>query len=508
MAGFDPDAYLAKKRAPAAAGSFDPDAYLAEKRVGAVAVEAPGLGASFARGAAQGITLGFADEIAGLVESAFTGKTYRQARDESRAAFARAQLANPKAYFAGEIGSALVPGLGAAKAIKAGGTALQAGLRAAKIGGLSGAGASEADLTRGDVGGLARDVAIGGAASGVLGAGAVKLFGGAPERVLRRTAKDIVSGEASAGLRVAKKFGQRAGGEELDVLREALEAAPKMRRVLATTAVTNPTKAAARISQRMDEIGPKLGAIHDQIDEKVGGVAARAVADRLDAAVLRFREAGDDTMARAAETVRERFTDLFGDKGYLVAFPPGKRIPARALRNFANNVGETAFAKDPLVSRPIKARAQQLLYGDLVKAIEEAAEKAGASVTDLRRYNREMAMWIPARAALLERAEKEAVGRSSLTTNLLRTALVGGGFAGGGPAGALAGAAAAAARPVGGRILRESDYQLALLLEAARRGDPRAQRLLGGLQTAGTITVGSAAGRAMNPPSIDKPQAR
>jgi len=117
---------------------------------------------SYARGAAQGATLGFADEIAGgaeaLYDKARNGSLadfmdlYRQHRDESRKNFEAAREANPKSYLAGELtGTApvvFVPGSGIAKA-----TAL---------GAATGLGDSNADLTHGEVGRAAVDTAIGG----------------------------------------------------------------------------------------------------------------------------------------------------------------------------------------------------------------------------------------------------------------------------------------------------------------------------------------------------------
>lgn len=125
------------------------------------------------RGAAQGATLGYSDEITGLLESAFTDKTYGQARDESRNANVAAQRANPGTYLSGEVGSAFIPGLGTLGAL-ARAPRLAAGLTrtgAAALTGLldgtvAGGGYSEAE----DPFGIAQDAALTGGAS-ALGAG-------------------------------------------------------------------------------------------------------------------------------------------------------------------------------------------------------------------------------------------------------------------------------------------------------------------------------------------------
>src|SRR5688572_29503375 len=56
---------------------------------------------SAARGFAQGASFGFADEISGGVESLIGDKTYKQARNESRENFKKAQEANPGSFVAG-----------------------------------------------------------------------------------------------------------------------------------------------------------------------------------------------------------------------------------------------------------------------------------------------------------------------------------------------------------------------------------------------------------------------
>jgi hypothetical protein len=131
-----------------------------------------GYGESALRGVAQGASFGFADEITAALEAALTDKSYEQARDESRANYKAAEEANPLTYnaanIAGGVGTAFVPGLNAAK-LGSAGARIAAG---AAAGGAYGLGGSEADLTKGDVAGAARDTltgaALGGAVSGAV----------------------------------------------------------------------------------------------------------------------------------------------------------------------------------------------------------------------------------------------------------------------------------------------------------------------------------------------------
>lgn len=123
------------------------------------------------RGAVQGATLGFSDEAVGAAEALWNvakgnpktfGELYRTYRDESRTNNKAAEEANPKSYMAGNIaggiGSMLVPGLGGANIGKM-----------AALGAAQGLGGSEADLTKGDVGGVVKDTAVGGAIGGAVG---------------------------------------------------------------------------------------------------------------------------------------------------------------------------------------------------------------------------------------------------------------------------------------------------------------------------------------------------
>ncbi len=178
--------------------------------------DGPGLLESVARGAKQGVTLGFGDELTGAIESALTTKTYEQARDEARANDDAAKKAHRWGFGIGEaLGGAAVPipGLGAAGALKG-----VAGLaaRGAIAGGVAGLGNSEADLTKGDIGGAAKDVAYGAGLGAVLGAGvgAVgnKVVGGAERRsAARALAEGEPGGKVAKAIDVAHLFASPGG---------------------------------------------------------------------------------------------------------------------------------------------------------------------------------------------------------------------------------------------------------------------------------------------------------
>jgi hypothetical protein len=170
----------------------------------AVVIDTPppqtGVGESLLRGAAQGATLGFEDELSGIggvigdklgrlgvdkIESTHPevqaqidaigqepsmGDVYRETRDEERAKNLAASEANPGTYLAGNIaGAAANPASRAAGTLK--GTL--------GLGAVQGLGGSEADLTQGKVTDAAVDTALGTGAGGLgygLGKALPKVF--------------------------------------------------------------------------------------------------------------------------------------------------------------------------------------------------------------------------------------------------------------------------------------------------------------------------------------------
>lgn len=127
---------------------------------------------SAARGGAQGLTFGFADEIAGGAQALLEklrgahealGDLYVKHRDESRKNFDKAREANPSAYTAGNIAGAILPN--AALAIGTGGVSIPEQLA---LGATSGALTAAGDAKEMDAQ-AAQDIALGGVTGGALG---------------------------------------------------------------------------------------------------------------------------------------------------------------------------------------------------------------------------------------------------------------------------------------------------------------------------------------------------
>ncbi len=148
--------------------------------------EEPGMVESALRGAEQGATFGFGDEINGGLETLLNRATgspssqglnildeYRKHRDESREKFAAAEEANPITSTVSNLAGGILPALGTG-----GGTLAAKGIggiaaMGAKYGALGGLGNSTADLTKGKVNEAAGDTLLG----GVIGAGVAPIAG-------------------------------------------------------------------------------------------------------------------------------------------------------------------------------------------------------------------------------------------------------------------------------------------------------------------------------------------
>ncbi len=123
-----------------------------------------GIGSSFdpvalAQGAAQGASLGYADEAEAAIRALAPDVDYETARKMVRERYKKSEEESPKQFMAGQVGGSLatlaVPGLAPLK----GASAVKSLGQAAAIGGASGLGLSEAE----DAAGLLKDAGIGAA---------------------------------------------------------------------------------------------------------------------------------------------------------------------------------------------------------------------------------------------------------------------------------------------------------------------------------------------------------
>jgi len=412
----------------------------------------PGVVASLARGAKQGITLDFGDEIAGALESAFTSKTYKQARDEARAKDREAQESSPVAYGLGQIlgggATALVPGAGLAKL----GTGAAATIaRGAGAGIVAGAGASEAE----SVEGVVRDAAVGGlvgGAAGAAGAGLSKILGSAPARADRQLLTDVGRGATPKVYREISKKGSAV----VDELRETgLESVARKPEALATGAKGVLEETGAGIERELVGGWPRsqvLRALH-KVEEKfrTGSAGEEAAADKI---------------AKQIDLLRKRWK---GDG-------PDPQIPVKEINRLKSSLQEGAFSGADLDPR-VAIRAQRQAAMALKDVVMEAVKKnAGPEAAErLAKLNRRYSALSPVQKAAdykATRAKMSPTGIRQIAGEASTLMATGMAAASGNPLPLLL--TAPALNAVGG-LNRAATAAMARLVKAARAGEPTAE---------------------------------
>jgi hypothetical protein len=345
----------------------------------------PGYLESLLRGAAQMGSLGFADEVAGRARSLLKGTPYAEEVEKSRAADSAAKSANPKTFFAGEVGGAvgtsLIPGLGPARGIA--------------LGAASGYGGSSAS----DISGQARDTAIG-AAGGLVGTG----VGEAAGKLLARPVGTALA-NAGEGLPpktpnylapvsdklkdMAEKRAVKQAGAMLKNFR-GLEHQGRLNetgRMLLDEGIVGPltplSGVAKKAAAKVEEQGQIIGGVEKALDSKFDMMAnhpqfrdklfnPKQFADKFEAQTLSKLE-NDPAMADLVPAVKQklqRFRDM-GDN----PIPFGK----------ANDIKRSfdAFLNHTKEQTPQKELIKQL-RGALNGEIEnKVAEVGGAVYPDL-----------------------------------------------------------------------------------------------------------------------------
>lgn len=282
---FDPDKYLAKKRAEDQQKGFDPDAYLSSAPT--LAAEKPSVGASMLRGVNAGLAFGFYDEAIGALRAAGDklsgskepfGNLYEKHRDEIRAWSKEAKSANPTAYMAGEvagnIGTLALPGARVLAPTAKAGMAANIG-KAALLGGTVAAGESDAPLASSQfIKDVATGAAVGGATQGAIG-GVVKgakFF--SPSNLKRIAAERAVktgTGQQVKAIRDLSKTGKLGvAGEDLLVSDEAGE--PVVKWLSKTEDLVQRGSDGKLFGPVVDKkrfFGEKISEVADQIDELV-----------------------------------------------------------------------------------------------------------------------------------------------------------------------------------------------------------------------------------------------
>lgn len=252
-------------------------------------IEGPGRLEALTRGGAQGLTLGFSDEITGgalgawdaLTSDATLADAYTRHRDEARGANEAAKAAHGGLYTAGEVGggvaSMFIPGLGIAKGAKLGAVLG----KSAAGGALAGLGTSEEE----SLGGMAADTALGGA----LGVGAAGLGGAVGSVVSGRAAQK--AGESLTG--IAERQAAKAAGVNRSALKRIARkdnGVQEFGRALldenVVTPFATPETIAGRARSSLQRRGEQIGGLLDEADAAGGSFGVDDFIARTDRDVL------------------------------------------------------------------------------------------------------------------------------------------------------------------------------------------------------------------------------
>ena len=324
---------------------------------------------SFARGAAQGASMGFADEISGAIESALTNKTYEQARDESRANFKRAKDANYYTSLDGELGggvaTAFLPGLGAANAVK---TMRGAAGVGAALGGVTGLGQSEAK----DAQGLAVDTLTGTAAGAVLGAGGHALAKGTEK------ASNWISAKAAPALEKMLPAGKKANAAEIEAAAERLG-------FKATPGMVNDSEALQKLESSLHQ-APTIGGYLTRRSTGKVGDAMRGATDELisDAATVSPYESGEQVKKILSGEIESKFgpsKKIFEDlRQYTKDIPVSEKSVQAVSRNI-RSIPEVETLDLPLANQVIKSLEKNPSV-DQIKTLRTLVGKKAESAID------------------------------------------------------------------------------------------------------------------------------
>jgi hypothetical protein len=413
--------------------------------------EAPkiSMGESAVRGATQGATLGFADELGGLAQQGMdkiaglfgdsvtdvnkklsdqgfkgdigpkdSGALYTQARNENRFADDAAQKANPKTYGASSIAGSILPSL--AVPFGAGAGVLKTAASAGGMGALQGLGNTEELDSKG-----AKDALVGAG----LGAGTATI-GSA-------LAPYLAKGAASVSNKIGNAFGDTAEKLALNATGATGKQVSKFeddagRQLLDRGLVKfgdNAENIATRVGAESDRAGQSIGNVLKQLDE--GGAMASS-----------------DNVVSALEN---HIKDLAKD--------PSKVQERAQLQSIIDAITETGDSNIPLsLSEQIKrgfrkkagnwmdpeaGAAAKKAYLGYMDETERAANAANPELGQLFKNDKETFKLL---APIKEAAEKRAatLNQSPIGGLLDTTAGIGGALIAG-PAGGLGSAAASAA---------------------------------------------------------------
>jgi hypothetical protein len=487
----------------------------------------PGRAEALGRGALQGVTLGFSDEIAGAIGSLFSDKSYSQIRDESRAANEAARQAHGGFYLGGELvggaATSVVPGLNIAK----GASIATAAGKAALAGGLSGIGSSDKQ----DFAGVAMDAAKAAAAGAVIGGatqGLSNAISKAPEKAKDLVLKSIAEGEGIHGsaTMTAKKALANNEANVIDAASQSFVPEGATKAIKLSDVIGKPAKEVLPIlEERLNQVGSQLDQHYDMVDKVTGGVSMQDMVTFLDKEVASLKKSPlNEQYIRAVQDIKnsaleawapelapqmaaqERLTQM-GLKNHKMI--EDVLVPTRDVRAMVTRLQQRGSQViNPL--NPGEASQMKQDMGALMKQFidqhltmpEGAAPEAKAAVAAIKEINKTYSGLKTIEKAVEQRGQKEAVGGTSLKGhgfNLLGH----GGALGAGlmvAHGNIPGAVASLAlpkvlekAPMAGRAITgaavKANTMIEALTNAAAQGNPWAKAQLAAMQSVPNAAV-------------------
>lgn len=368
-----------------------------------------------ARGAVQGATLGFGDEIyggaaaakdllTGQTDVAHLGDSYRSSRDEARAnnkiAEERSPVASAVGNLAGGLGTALIPGgqasaaantaksagtiaklLASIKATEAAGGLAGAALTGAKIGTAAGLGTSDADLTKGDVGGAAVDTALGGAGGAVAGS---LLHGGIQAaKGVKNTAGSALDflKDTSIGERIQKSFGHGLDGKNF-LTKSAVDDAEQ-------GIIDSAKKVGVGVKEANQTAGKEIGAAKKNLSDSGAQYDIEEQVKKIQAVIKKLENSDDPSAQDDVKFLNNYMENLIKGREKEVSvqhskWSPSKQVEAApsaeeklTLELAKENANRAALGQSPLT--PSFTRSEDEAGNKLLTMLRTGEEQVGAA---------------------------------------------------------------------------------------------------------------------------------
>jgi hypothetical protein len=359
--------------------------------------------------------------LEGLLEA------YRQGRGEMRDMGRAAEKENPNLYLATNIvGGAAIPAGAATKATTVLGAAKLGGRTSAGLGALAGLGGTEADLTKGEVGGAAGGTALGGVVGGAFGA----VGGGAAQYGAQKFARLASRNAEDATLLAINNAGISDRMAKLGF--DSQEARRDFARVLLSQGLVKAGDTAEDILTRsrafLDDYGAQIGAIIQRADD-TGIASSFEEAANAVLGSLRGRLSIEDAASGPTRELANRL------------MLQSREAPNTGIPTTFDQLRRTKTRAQDAVNWGNESNLSQELYRDGTKALrdntlEQLERVVGPDdVDELRRLNAAFGVSADLEEVVGNKASREAqkssVGMKEIAAGHLAAGAVGGGLQGG-----------------------------------------------------------------------------